>query len=133
MSDTSYLTLREAAEKLRKSERWLWDWLDKHPRDRFDQPYYRLAGRTKLISEADLARIFEDLPSCPSRSGRPAKAKRRTSKSAAPTSDAAWKLAAELTNDPSLKNSSGGSKSASRNTGGGRRPKLSLIQGSRPS
>ena len=93
MTEPPYMTLAEAASKLRKSPRWLWDWLDKNPRDGFDRPFYRLAGRTRLFSEGDVARIFEALP-CPSVSGRPAKAKRRTSKSAAPISDAAWKLAA---------------------------------------
>lgn len=60
MAEGPYLTLPEAAAKLRKSRRWLWDWLDKNPRDRFDRPYYRLAGRTWLMSEEDVARIFED-------------------------------------------------------------------------
>jgi hypothetical protein len=62
MADGPYLTLQEAAAKLRKSRRWLWDWLDKHPCDRFDRPYYRLAGRTWILTEGDVARIFEDLP-----------------------------------------------------------------------
>jgi hypothetical protein len=131
MTEAAFLTLREAAAKLRKSERWLWDWLDKHPRDRFDRPYFRLAGRTKLISEADLARIYEDLP-CPSTSERPAKAKRRTSKSGENISESAWKLAAELTNDPSLSKSSASSPTRSRpaNT---RPPRLQLVQTSRHS
>lgn len=133
MTETGpYLTLREAAAKLRKSERWLWDWLDKHPRDRFDRPYYHLAGRTKLLSEGDLARIFEDLP-CPSVSARPAKAKRRTTKSGANTLDSELRVAAELLDDPSLLNISSGSKPASKSTASTPRPKLNLIQGSRPS
>src|SRR5574341_1675283 len=132
MTGLAFLTLKEAAAKLRKSERWLWDWLDKTPRDPFDRPYYRLAGRTKLLSEGDVARIFEALP-CPSSSGRRVPAKRRTSKSEAPTSESAWKLLAELTNDHSLASSSGRSKSASKRTDATRPRKLSLIQGGRPS
>jgi hypothetical protein len=50
-----------------------------------------------------------------------------------PTSDSTWKLAAELTNDPSLSSNSGQSKSASRSTGNIRRPNLRLVPGSQPS
>jgi hypothetical protein len=70
---------------------------------------------------------------CRSTSGRRGPARRRTSKSAAPTLDAAWRLAAELTNDPSLASSSERSRNASRSTDATPRPKLSLIRGSRPS
>lgn len=108
-----YLTLKEAAAKLRKSERWLWDWLDKHPRDRFDRPYYHLAGRTKLLSEGDLARIYEDLP-CPSSFVRPARAKRRTGKSEDRTSESLWNEAQELLKSP-LQNDSSTSSSAPSN------------------
>ena len=31
--------LKEVASGLRKSERWLWDWLKKHPHDRNGQPF----------------------------------------------------------------------------------------------
>jgi hypothetical protein len=112
MTETAYLTLKEAAAKMRKSERWLWGWLDKHPRDRFDRPYYHLAGRTKLLSESDVARIVQDLP-CPSSSDRPAPVKRRTLKSGDATSASPWNEAAALTGDRSLCESSPSSKAPS--------------------
>jgi hypothetical protein len=45
-----------------------------------DHPHYRLAGRTKLFTDADILRLIEALP-CPSSSSRRAKA--RTGRSAA--------------------------------------------------
>lgn len=131
MSLPALMTLQEVAAKLRKSERWLWDWLDKHRRDSFDKPYYRLAGRTKLFSEGDLARIIEDLPSCTtSSSDRPGRVKRRISKFAEPTLSAELRLAAELTGDLSLLNNSATSNDASKNTVPIQRPKLRLVQAS---
>jgi len=46
--------IAEAARELRKSERWLRDWLKQHPRDDKDEPFYRLAGRTKLFTDRDI-------------------------------------------------------------------------------
>src|SRR3954462_4710934 len=113
MDGPPYFTIKEAALELRKSERWLWGWLDKHPRDGNDQPYYRLAGRTKLIPPSALARIFEALL-CPSPSGRRVRAKARTGKSAAPTSESLWSEAQELLRSP-LQNASSTSSSTPSN------------------
>jgi hypothetical protein len=45
----------EVAGKLRKSRRWLQDFLRDHP-------YYRTAGRTKLFTDEDVSRLIEALP-----------------------------------------------------------------------
>lgn len=58
------LIIRDVAKRLHKSERWLRDWLSRHPQDVHGRPFYRLAGRTKLFTSADVARILEALP-CP--------------------------------------------------------------------
>jgi hypothetical protein len=62
--------MNEVAARLRKSRRWLDDYLKSHP-------YYRLAGRTKVFTEGDISRLIEALP-CPSGSKRRAKVSRRT-------------------------------------------------------
>jgi hypothetical protein len=128
------LTLPEAADQLRKSKRWLLEWLRQHPLDKAGSPYFTPVGRDKIFHQADIARIElalrEDLK-CPSPSARRATAKRRISKSAGPISASEWKLAAELTNDPSLLPSSEKSRTASKLTGNIPRPNLKLIQGSR--
>jgi len=49
--------IHQAAEKLGKSVGWLNRWLNEHPRDEYDQPCYRLAGRDKIIDEPQLERI----------------------------------------------------------------------------
>jgi hypothetical protein len=130
------LTIAETADRLRKSKRWLLEWLRKHPADKDGQPYYTPVGRDKIFHQADIARIEIALRGgiqCHSVSGRRAPVKRRILKSEEPISESEWKLAAELLNDPSLLNSSGGSRTASRSTANTQSPKLSLIQGSRPS
>jgi hypothetical protein len=130
------LTLPEAAERLRKSKRWLLEWLRKHPADKAGEPYYTPVGRDKIFHQADIARIEFALRGevkCRSVSGRRVPAKRRTLKSEERTSESEWKLAAELLNDPSLASSSSGSKKSLRSTANTPRPSLSLIQGSRPS
>src|SRR5215831_17077705 len=76
----------EAACELRKSERWLRDWLKQHPVDRNGDAFYRLAGRTKLLSDGDIDRIRENLP-CPSPSYRRSRAVPRTTTSAVHTSE----------------------------------------------
>ena len=53
-------TLPEVAERLHKSTRWMQYFLR-------DNPYGRMAGRTRLFTEEDIAAIIEALPS-PSRS-----------------------------------------------------------------
>jgi hypothetical protein len=75
----------EAARDLRKGERWLRDWLKRHPRDQNGEPYYRLAGRTKLFTDRDIDRIRENLP-CPLPSFRRSLPARRITTSVAPIS-----------------------------------------------
>src|ERR1019366_9117419 len=121
-------TLPETAAMLRKSPRWLREWLRTNPVDPEGEPYYTPVGRDKIFHQADIARIERALRrelQCRSSSGRRAPAKRRTSKYGAPTSESAWKLAAELTSDPSLSSNSARSRNASSNTGSIRRPNLS--------
>jgi hypothetical protein len=131
------LILSEVASLLRKSPRWLRDWLRANPKDANGEPYFTPVGRDKIFHQTDIARIERDLrgglPQCRSSSGRRASAKPQTTKYEAPTSGSEWKLAAELTNDPSLIGNSAKSKSASSSTGDIPRPNLSLVQGSRPS
>lgn len=133
---TKAFTVEEAAEALRKTPRWLRDWLRSNPADKSGEPYFTPVGRDKILHQADIARIefaLREGVKCRSVSGRRAPVKRRIMKSGERTSDSEWKLAAELLNDPSLLNSSNGSKNASKSTDNIPRPKLSLIQGSQPS
>jgi hypothetical protein len=82
--------LQEAAERLHVTPRWLEDWLCQYPLDpKTGEPFFVLAGRLKLFTEADVARIYaalRELTRCRYISERPAKAKRPTTKSAGPTS-----------------------------------------------
>jgi hypothetical protein len=133
---TPALTLAQAADLLHKSPRWLREWVRAHPADKAGEPFYTPVGRDKLFHPSDLNRIEQALREgmkCHSSSGRRAPAKRRTLKSEENTSESAWKLAAELTNDPSLLPSCGKSKNASNSTDATPPQKLSLIQGGRPS
>jgi hypothetical protein len=41
---TRLMTLSEAASELRKSRRWLQEWLRKHPVDRHGMPFYSPLG-----------------------------------------------------------------------------------------
>ena len=131
------MTVDEAAADLRKTPRWLREWLRAHPADKSGEPYYTPAGRDKLFHPSDIARIelaLREEVKCRSASGRRVRVKPRITKSGDPTLASALKLAAELTNDPSLLNSSGRSKRASSSTDNTRRLKhLRLIQGSQPS
>jgi hypothetical protein len=129
-------TLSEAAAALRKSKRWLLEWLRARPVDKYGDPFFTPVGRDKIFHQNDIDRVeltLREEAKCHSNSGRQGRARRPTSRSGARTSDAAWKLAAELTNDPSLSNNSSASKSASKSTVNIQRPNLSLIQGSRHS
>jgi hypothetical protein len=133
---TRALTLNEAAETLRKTPRWLMEWLRKHPTDKIGEPYFTPVGRDKIFHQTDISRIelaLREGVKCRSSSGRRAPAKRPTMKSVERTSESEWRLAAELLNDPSLSNKSDRSKSASKPTGNTQRPKLSLVQGSQHS
>jgi hypothetical protein len=105
MSALSRLTLEEAAPELRKTPRWLNEWLLAHPVDDQGIPFYTPVCRNKILLPSDITRIEAALRGelhCRSNSARRAQVKRRTSKSEAPISESLLKLAAELTNDPSL-------------------------------
>lgn len=54
---TRGLTIAEAASELRKTSRWLKEWLGKHPVDAAGIPFYVPLGRTKTFEAADIARI----------------------------------------------------------------------------
>jgi hypothetical protein len=51
------LTIDEAAVELRKTSRWLKDWLTKNPVDEAGMPFYVPLGRTKIFETSDLIRI----------------------------------------------------------------------------
>src|SRR5262249_33986808 len=103
-----YKTLGEAAAVLRKDSRWLASWLKAHPVDRYGEPFYHLAGRTKLFTDRDIDRIRENLP-CPSPSVRLVHQNHRTTRFAAPISASLLNEARELLTRSSLP----GSKSKS--------------------
>jgi hypothetical protein len=95
-----HMTIREAAAELRKSERWLRDWLQGHPYDAHGRAFFALAGRTKLFTADDINRIDEAMRPVPRPNLlRPVRG-RRTGQSAA--SPSLWAEAARLTGDPSL-------------------------------
>ncbi|MDE2472823.1 MAG: hypothetical protein KGL35_29930, partial [Bradyrhizobium sp.] len=75
-------TVDEAAAKLRKTPRWLAEWLRAHPRDGLDRPLFKQAGRTMIFTDRHIELIIEALP-CPSKSSPAAAKKRKTSTSAA--------------------------------------------------
>lgn len=50
-------TIDEAAAELRKTVRWLKDWLTKNPVDEAGAPFYVPLGRTKTFELSDIARI----------------------------------------------------------------------------
>ena len=84
---------------VKKSRRWLVEFLHSHPTDAHGRPLYRLAGRDKLVY---IDRLIEAFPSCPSKSSKPATRKRKTSTSAGATSASLLIEAAGLTGDHSL-------------------------------
>ena len=51
-------TMEEAADHLRLSRRWLQDYIR-------ENPFYRVLGRRKLFTVADLHKLYEAAP-CPS-------------------------------------------------------------------
>jgi len=66
-------TIEEAAARLRKTKRWLMEWLRSHPADPDGEPYYTPVGRDKIFHDQDIARIERDLRGslkCRSSSGR---------------------------------------------------------------
>lgn len=92
------LSVDQALEALpvRKSRRWLIEFLHKTPTDPQGRPLYRLAGRDKLIY---LDRLLEAFP-CPSRSLKAETRKRKTSTSGERTSKSELTRLAELTGVP---------------------------------
>jgi hypothetical protein len=87
---TRTFDLSEAARELRKSRRWLQDWLRDHPVDAVGIPFYAPMGRTKTFDENDLTRIraaVREEERCRLNQSRPAKAKARTGRAVAPTSE----------------------------------------------
>jgi hypothetical protein len=80
------LTMPEAAKELRKSRRWLQDWLAKNPVDAAGIPFYSPLGRTKFFNDTDLERIraaAREEERCRLSQSRPAKAKARTGRAGA--------------------------------------------------
>jgi hypothetical protein len=107
---TAAFNLTTVAARLDVKPRFLFDWLRKHPWDKFGQPYYSaIAGKKKLFTEADIARIFAALPKpkaqpCPSSFARPIAATRRTG-SGARTSGSVLTEALALARKKSQRNS----------------------------
>lgn len=102
-------TLEEAAKELRKTRRWLNEWLRAHPVDEQGIPFYTPVGRDKILLPSDITRIEDALRGELQRrsdSGRRVPVKRRIMKSEGRIEDqrdhSAWKRAAELLGDPSL-------------------------------
>ncbi|MCS3692058.1 hypothetical protein [Bradyrhizobium elkanii] len=54
---TKALTVDEAAIELRKTKRWLKDWLKANPVDEAGIPFYIPLGRSKTFEPSDIARI----------------------------------------------------------------------------
>jgi hypothetical protein len=128
-------TIAEAAAVLRKTPRWLVNWLRDNPVDATGTPFYTPAGRTKTFDDSELFRIrvaMREAEQCRLRSSRPATRKRKTSISAARTSESEWTKAARLANDPSLAEFSSGSKPASKEAST-HRVKLELVATNRHS
>ena len=76
------LTMDDAAARLNVSRRWVQGFLR-------GRPLGRMAGRKRLFTESDLARIIEELP-CPSSSSSRAKAGRKTGASGDTISASTW-------------------------------------------
>ena len=67
---THIYTVDEVADRLHKTRRWLMDWLRIHTHDQRGNPLFKLAGRSKVITDEHIQRIIEALP-CPSSSFPP--------------------------------------------------------------
>src|SRR5215510_16543085 len=98
-----------AALPVRKSRRWLNEFLNKTKTDPTGQPLYRQAGRDKLVYITRLIEAF----ACPLSSKSREKTRARTIRSGARTSVSEWTRAAALLDDPSLLPSSSGSRGRS--------------------
>lgn len=55
---TTFLTIPEAAERLRRSPRWLMEYLRKNPLDWNGIPFFVQMGRDKKFSEDDITRLM---------------------------------------------------------------------------
>jgi hypothetical protein len=97
-------TLEETAAQLRKSARWLREWLRRHPTDRHGEPFYTPLGRTKLFEDGDVARIranAREEERCRLDSTRHGQARRRIGRSGVLTSESSWTEAQRLLSDRS--------------------------------
>jgi hypothetical protein len=108
-----------AALPVRKTRRWLIEYLHRHPLDAGGRPLYRRLGRDWLIY---YDRLIDSLPgprqTCRSKSSSRATRAPKTSTSGAATSASLWIELAALTGDPSLAAfSSGSNKPSSAATG----------------
>lgn len=54
---TTFLTIPQAAERLRRSPRWLMEYLRKNPHDQRGEPFYTQRGRDKLFTSDDITRL----------------------------------------------------------------------------
>lgn len=98
-------TLDEAAKILRKTPRWLREWLRGHPVDRRGELFYTPLGRTKVFDDRDIARICDAARGDERRrleSFRSAAQRRKAPAASDATSAAQWAKVAELLGDPSL-------------------------------
>lgn len=98
-----FYTLPEVAKLLRKSPRWLSEWLRRHPTDHHAAPFYTPMGRKKIFEANDVSRIFaaaREIEQCRLNSFRHAKARPLIGQSAARTSDDMWIEARRLLSDP---------------------------------
>jgi excisionase family DNA binding protein len=74
-----FLTLDEVAAYFRVSKRTMLEYVRQHP-------YYRMIGKRKLFTQADVLALEESLK-CPSNSAPQSRGERRTSRYAEPTSE----------------------------------------------
>lgn len=106
---SAFLTIKEAAAELRKTPRWLQDWLRTNPVDCVGTPYFTKIGRDKLFSQSDISRIagaFREQTRCRLSSFRPRRAARRIGAFAGHISDASVTEALALARSGSRRKSS---------------------------
>jgi hypothetical protein len=96
-------TVEEVAARFRVSRRTLQSHIRQYP-------YYRTLGRRKLFTEADISRLYENLP-CPSSSSPLARARPRTGQYVGPISGNTLTEALRLASEPTpLKSSADGKR-----------------------